>query len=343
MTALKYDYVIDRSLENYASNKILKRIRPGDRVLEVGCSTGYLSRILRDEFGCEVVGVELEAEAAERAREFCAKILVGDVEVMDLPAVLGGERFDVVIFADVLEHLKEPVTVLRSCKALLEDSGRILISVPNAGYRGVLAEMMRGRFARRPLGILDESHRRFLALRDVLDMVAEAELVLVHLDKTVKGVDDSEFAEASGTLLPDELSRWLDESAAPDTYQFVLEVMRPSAESLRAWGELTALLVHEAGREARSKAHEKKTAARVIEAKNRLLAERDEVIRNKNEMIRYRDQVIQNKNRLIEEQRELIQTIEKELHKEAAFRRKMQIIARTSPVYPFYLLYEKVR
>jgi len=146
MEPLKYDYTIDRSRENYASNKILKYVPSGSKVLEVGCSTGYLSRVLRDEFNCQVTGIEIIADAAELARPFCEQVLVGDVETMDLPVLLGSRMFDVVIMADVLEHLQDPAKVLKKCCSVLKDDGLALVSIPNVGYKGVIYELFNGKF-----------------------------------------------------------------------------------------------------------------------------------------------------------------------------------------------------
>src|SRR4051812_30959846 len=63
----------------------------GARVLEFGCATGYMSRMLTEQFGCTVVGVELFAAAAEHARPHCRRVVVGDVETMDLAATVGGD------------------------------------------------------------------------------------------------------------------------------------------------------------------------------------------------------------------------------------------------------------
>src|ERR687887_429553 len=80
-------------------NLVLGLVEPSSRVLEFGCATGYMSQVLRDRLGATVVGVELNAEAAQLAAVHCERVLVGDAEELDLEAELGGERFDAVLFA----------------------------------------------------------------------------------------------------------------------------------------------------------------------------------------------------------------------------------------------------
>src|ERR1700757_3649100 len=96
-----------------AHNLVVGLVEAGSRVLEFGCSTGYMSQTLRDRLGASVVGVELNAAAAEGPQAHCERVLIGDAEELDLEAELGGERFDAILFADVLEHLRDPAALLR--------------------------------------------------------------------------------------------------------------------------------------------------------------------------------------------------------------------------------------
>ena len=91
---------------------VVALVRDSRRVLEVGTATGYMSRALAER-GCEIVGVELDPAMAERAAEFCERMIVGDVEALDLESELEGERFDAIVAADVLEHLKDPLGLLQ--------------------------------------------------------------------------------------------------------------------------------------------------------------------------------------------------------------------------------------
>ena len=67
-----------------AHNMVLSLVPPHARVLEFGCATGYMSAELGSRLGCVVTGIELSAEAAEEARPRCARVIVGDVERLDL-------------------------------------------------------------------------------------------------------------------------------------------------------------------------------------------------------------------------------------------------------------------
>src|SRR5437870_4581449 len=90
-----------------ADTALLRLVGRNKRVLEIGCAAGHMSQAMRDQ-ECQVVGIEINAEAANRASAFCEKIIVGDLDYMNFDRELESDRFDVVIAADVLEHLKDP-------------------------------------------------------------------------------------------------------------------------------------------------------------------------------------------------------------------------------------------
>ena len=101
------------------------------RYLDVGCGSGGALGVAR-ALGWEVTGVEVDEAAAEKARRFTAEIHVGDV----LSAPFAGGRFDVVTAYHVLEHVPDPVAVLRRMLRWLAPDGLLIVEVPNAGGLG---------------------------------------------------------------------------------------------------------------------------------------------------------------------------------------------------------------
>jgi SAM-dependent methyltransferase len=118
-----------------------------------------MSEYLNGRKGCRVTGVELNPEAARLARAHCEAVVVGDVEDQALSRVQG--PFDVVLFADVLEHLRAPARVLQQVHGLLKPEGYAVVSLPNVANWQVRLQLVRGRFEYTPEGLLDESHLRF--------------------------------------------------------------------------------------------------------------------------------------------------------------------------------------
>jgi 2-polyprenyl-3-methyl-5-hydroxy-6-metoxy-1,4-benzoquinol methylase len=150
--------------------------RSARRVLDLGCSSGALGAGLGAR-GAEVVGVELNPVHAREAEARLDRVVVGDVE-----AVLAREgaalgRFDCVVAADVLEHLRDPWAALRRAVELLEPGGTVVVSLPNVRFFEVFWELgVRGRWPRRAHGIFDASHLRWFTRADGVELLAQAGL-----------------------------------------------------------------------------------------------------------------------------------------------------------------------
>ena len=142
------------------------------RILDVGTADGYLGAILKER-GHYVAGVERDPRLAEKARPIYDRFYQVDVDGFDFP---DRHEYDFIIFADVLEHLRDPEAVLRRCFASLKDDGKIIISVPNIANFVVRLNLLFGRFEYRDLGILDRTHLRFFTLKTLTRLLQESGL-----------------------------------------------------------------------------------------------------------------------------------------------------------------------
>src|SRR5690242_10330690 len=120
-----------------------------------------MSQVLRERLGCSVVGIELDPQMGELARPQLERLIIGDLETVDLAAELGDERFDVLLFADVLEHMRDPAAVLARTRPFLRDDGLVVASLPNVAHISVRLSLLAGQFRYRRWGLLDETHLRF--------------------------------------------------------------------------------------------------------------------------------------------------------------------------------------
>ena len=146
---------------------------------------------------------------------------VANLDSADLAALFAGNAYDVIVCADVLEHTRHPQQVLASARRLLADDGRVLISIPNASYCGLIAELMAGEFRYRQEGLLDETHLRFFTRRALLRFLAENGWAADSLETIRRALPESEF-RAAFDALPAPVARHL--LAQPDalTYQFIV-------------------------------------------------------------------------------------------------------------------------
>ena len=274
MDGPRYDTDVDLSNRNNSHTLMVELVGGTKRVLDVGCATGYLARALAER-GCTVSGVEFDAEAAEEARPHLERLVVGDLETMDLAEAFGDDRFDVIVFGDVLEHLRDPLPVLRGAKALLADRGSVVASIPNIAHGSVRLALLAGRFDYQDLGLLDTTHVRFFTRSSVEDLFREAGMVPIDVRRTTAGffdtpvrVNDGEFAAEVVDAVrsdPESATYQFVLRAVPDDAEAAVSKLRADAEAMR---DRIALLQDELAQarsraeesEARAEDHEKRAA-----------------------------------------------------------------------------------
>ena len=224
----EYSVELDLSDRNNSHTLIVELIGPDKKVLDVGVATGYVAAALSSK-GCAVTGIELDPDAARRAEEFCERVVVGDVESLDLSAELGEESFDVIVFGDVLEHLKDPQRVLEHLKTFLREEGYIVASIPNVAHGSVRLALLQGRFRYRELGLLDDTHLRFFTRESVEQLFRDSGFSIGELERTRRDVFDTEV-EVDRELVAKETLSLLEGDPEARTYQFVLTA-HPSGEA----------------------------------------------------------------------------------------------------------------
>lgn len=148
------------------------------RILDLGCSSGGVGAALKERQGAEVVGIELDPVYGQAASERLDTVLVGDLEELAGSHELRRlGRFDCVVAADVLEHLRDPWSVLAAAVELLDDGGTAVISVPNVRHWVTFWQLgRRGIWPRWDAGLFDRSHLRWFALWDARRLMEDAGL-----------------------------------------------------------------------------------------------------------------------------------------------------------------------
>lgn len=213
----------------------LRNIRPGERtslsviaslvhrgatLLDLGCGSGALGQYLAETMECTSDGLTWSEAEASHARPYYRQVEVADLENCDLLTLFANRRYDYIVCADVLEHLRQPERILEACRTLLGPQGKLLVSVPNAGYAGLVAELLQGEFRYREEGLLDRTHLRFFTRRSLSRFLGENAWQIDVLDTVRRELPESEFKTQFDDL-PPAVSRFL--LAAPDAlaYQFI--------------------------------------------------------------------------------------------------------------------------
>jgi len=202
-------------------------------VLDVGCGIGQNGRIARDR-GAYVVGLETSPESRALAARALQEAHDVDIEADGAAsAALGARKFDLLLFADVLEHTRNPEAVLARFLPHLEDEGRVVISLPNVAAWTVRAGLAAGRFDYAPSGILDRTHLRFFTEKSAVKLAESAGLEVLDVSHNPMGV-----RALRGPILRAMRGRLADAASDPTAlarswpYQGYLELVRPVEDAL---------------------------------------------------------------------------------------------------------------
>ena len=153
--------------EHFRSDVIAAVPSDAKIILSVGCAAGRTEAELVKQ-GIKVVGIEINHEAATQARQRGLTILEGDASEIDVGVI--SKPYDCLIYADVLEHLPDPLAVLRRHVKSLKPNGIVYISIPNFRHYSVFWQLfIRGRVNYVDVGILDSTHRRVTTRKMVLE------------------------------------------------------------------------------------------------------------------------------------------------------------------------------
>jgi methionine biosynthesis protein MetW len=175
---------------NSSTTKITDLVTQGARVLDVGCSSGYLGETLIAEKGARVWGVEIDESDAARARQRgFQEVAVADLDQFDWTP-FAAMKFDYILFADVLEHLKNPGHALKQAVRVLARGGRVIASIPNVAHISLRLELLEGGFAYEEVGLLDDTHLKYFTRETIEQLFKAAGLVVSQVDATIVDLPD---------------------------------------------------------------------------------------------------------------------------------------------------------
>lgn len=220
----KYEYAIDLDAQT-APAYVVHLVGSSKRVLELGCGPGSITKQLMQHGQCRVTALELDPEAITKVAPYCEAIMQADLNSAGWPQLLdGAERFDVVVAADVLEHLYDPWTTLKQMAGFISASGCLVISLPHVGHAAVVSCLINGDFEYRDWGLLDRTHIRFFGLKNMEELFARAGLKIIEVRYVVKPPEETEFA-ASWCRLSAAMQDTLKSSGHADVYQVVVKAV----------------------------------------------------------------------------------------------------------------------
>ena len=180
-----YDVNLVDANENSPWWYVCENISRNQKVLDVGCATGYLGEILKNNFDVDVVGVDNQDFHLDKAKKLN---VYSDLIKLDLNS-FGSELdeytyyFDRIILCDVLEHLIDPMDVLRKLSRFLKVDGKFLIDIPNISHSSIKYNLLMNNFNYTSMGLLDSTHIRFFTLRSIINELSLNRFFIDKIDE----------------------------------------------------------------------------------------------------------------------------------------------------------------
>jgi len=166
--------------------QIAVRIPDSSRVLDVGCGVGILGYYLNGK-QCDVTGWDLKLENTSDYEKYYTSMGERNVEKEGF----GEEKYDAVVFSDVLEHLHEAGEMLRQSRENLNAGGRVLISLPNVAYIENRLRLFKGDWNYTDDGILDRTHIRFYTLATARKFITDAGFMIQEMEPEIPIISSS--------------------------------------------------------------------------------------------------------------------------------------------------------
>lgn len=229
----KYNYSLDLTTQN-SNSKIISHLQPDKEVLEFGPAFGRLTRYMKEELNCSVDIVEMDEEsgtvAAKFARNKCIGITDGNIEKFFWENILAGQKYDYIIFADVLEHLHNPEETLKRCYAFLKDDGCILCSVPNIAHSSIIISLWNNDFTYNDVGLLDNTHVHFFTRPTFEKMANTAGYQVSAIEEVISHVGTNEIPWTYESV-PKAIQNALKFRKEGNIYQYIYELKKNTNEN----------------------------------------------------------------------------------------------------------------
>jgi len=150
------------------------------KILDVGCSKGFIGKQLCNNY--DFYGIDASIEDAKIAKKYYKDLKIADLD--GKKPKYEKDFFDVIIMADVIEHLKDPLSTILYFKKSLKKDGIIICSVPNIANIYIRLKILFGNFDYEEKGILDKTHLKFFTHKSIKNLIKKANLTIFKEDIT---------------------------------------------------------------------------------------------------------------------------------------------------------------
>ena len=167
------------NLSKYSTHNVIqKMIGKNKLVLDIGCNEGYMAQI--SDNSNKFYGIDYSKEVLKNAKKYYVDVSFYDLN--NLKKIPWNIKFDVIVFADVLEHVLFPDMVLSYfTNKYLKQTGKIIISLPNIANWQIRLNLLFGRFNYSESGILDKTHLHLYTFKTAKELIAGGNLKIIEV------------------------------------------------------------------------------------------------------------------------------------------------------------------
>lgn len=165
-------------------------------ILDIGCSSGYLGQYIKLQTNSNIQfdGIEIDSNDRKIAKKYLDNVKNIDVQNQNKINKITN-KYDVIIFADVLEHTINPSKVISNFTKKLNPNGTILISVPNITHQSIILEQLSGQWNYENSGLLDKTHLHFFDFNEIIKIIEENNLYINTIDYSIFDIPQHKISE----------------------------------------------------------------------------------------------------------------------------------------------------
>jgi 2-polyprenyl-3-methyl-5-hydroxy-6-metoxy-1,4-benzoquinol methylase len=216
-----YESQVDPLRPNDAHGISLQLVGKNKKVLELGAASGHVTQALK-ALNNTVTAVERDGRFKDRLVELADEVVITDLDWLDLREKLAGQKFDVVLAGDVLEHCSRPELVLLQLHELLKNNGYVVISLPNIAHGDVRLSLLTGSFDYRDTGLLDRTHLRFFTRSSIETFLTNNHFNVDEIFASTASIGTTEFGPPKASI-PIEAIKFVEQDRDAMVYQFIVK------------------------------------------------------------------------------------------------------------------------
>ena len=302
--------IYDTELINTGKNSqywlIYQNIEPGQSVLDVGCATGYLGEYLKNNLNVNIVGLDYQDYHLKKAKErnVYSNLIKIDLNTFKNELNEYINHFDRIVLCDILEHLYDPVNVLKKLSKLLKSDGEFLIDIPNISHGSIKYNLLLNKFTYTSVGLLDNTHIRFYTPKSIIDTLSKNNFYIKEMNYIYKSPSESYGQKLNYEEYPQEIIDYIENDPVSHVFQIFLTVKKSNLtkDNLITHNNKFKKIKQQNIQNKElyvSSSNQLISLKGIIENKNKNIKEQKKIVEKQKQTIHTQKQTIKNKNNAI--------------------------------------------